>query len=799
MHRWVKSYDQVKSNEYVHECVVEMLTNAYGMNPNGIPVLRLTMTNPRHVPVARDLVGGGLLSKPSLGYCFHTFDAAIDFTIRFNSEKKTTGHGWFRVPAGKYTLRSSMQRPDLLNESVINPRQESFVNPSDSPLECSPYVSGLRRTSYCNIEADVPYEYIEALDHNHPPYDCHGNYKSLSFDIEVMTPLTSKIFPHASNPEDRVNSICAYVTTFGTTDGKSPVKFVEVFGLDTSSPMAPLDVEDIEQGKTYEFNEPSPHYNGFSTKHSADNAECMVILSFFDFVRRIRPDMITGWNIDRFDCLYLYERAKYLGISDKLNMGRIIQDKSRLRKLTFENNAFGKTEYDIITMPGVVDFDALPAAKKDVSLGLRRYDLDTVSRHLLKLGKFDMPYELITPTYLSGPDGRMEVHRYCGQDARRVWQNVDVSGWHYSYITQARATGVPLQYICFRGVQIRNLSKQLRVLFDLGFICPYIRDDINRVFRRTDKYSARTIKRKFGFTWDDRDETISKKRKSSRKKKSEGSGYSGATVIEPQKGWHPFMVGIFDFASLYPNLMREQNMCFTTIILDTVVRKRFQQGKDYRIASSGCAFVFPHVRRGVIPMILDELLNLRAQAKSMMKKCKYGSSEWAMYNGRQMGLKVTANSVYGALGTLLSQLANLDVAETVSTAGRTALNRTKLLVEEISRRRKEFGYERCYCPRLDANGNTVLDKFGRPVSQRELDENGNWKYKFKNGKRIWKIPCKLEVIYGGMVARIRSFVRLLTQSDRRYGQCVCGVHWNKKQRRSVPHWQEYRRHPQLLF
>jgi DNA polymerase delta subunit 1 len=531
-----------------------------------------------------------------------------------------------------------------------------------------------------------------------------------------------------------------------------------------------------------------------------DDAERALILNYARFVRSTRPDMITGWNIDRFDGNYLCLRARYLGIAEELNFSRMIGETSRIRNLTFQNNAAGKTEFKILTASGVVDFDAFNVAKKDVYLSVRKYDLNTVSWKLLKLRKYNMPYALISPTYYGGPGGRGKVHAYCAQDCRLVWKDIVAAGWHYSYITQARAAGVPLQYMCFRGVQIRILAKQLQVMHPLGMIVPYIRDDVNRAFFRG-KYSKNMSNRKHGFVWDDRDESVSKKRKSSKKNRTKG--YSGATVIDPVRGWHEDPVGILDFASLYPNEMREKNLCFSTVILDPDQRKRLRQGYDYRVTESGAAFVLEHVRKGIIPIILDELLTLRAAAKKTQRRYTKGKDvEWDVYEGRQMGLKLFANSVYGSLGTLQGTLANFDVAEAVTSSGRRDLLKTSDIIKAIFARRESFGYEREYV--RDADGKYVLDEKYRRIRKLVDDGKGGTTWPFvldEHGDKILKISCDaLVVIYGDTGDLFFPRDKCIpVRNFRPLRLCVCQARRRERQARRLSHRQKRRADLQCLL
>jgi len=755
-----------KSGEdpYVHsiEVVHKFLCNGYQTEKK--PFFKITLLSPSYIVTLRDLFEKNYFAIDKYGGCKHTLESNIPYIIRYMTQLKMIGNGWVRVAAGDYTLRSCLKEPQKMMGRSLLPmdlNEEKNLIKDDAKGE----VNGLERISYCNTELDLHFTRLEILDHHEKPWDKHAQYVNVSYDIEVIN--STKQFPDPYNPLDRIISVAPYVTvTGGVPEGENPIKFVGVFGLDTSASVDPLDKEDKEilqrkitkikgdlenllKGKEKEekiknmekelketqkklewhINNPEPvpviyTHCKENISDDPDVVERTLILTFARWMRSIRPDMVTGWNIDRFDGYYLYHRARYLGIEDKLNFGRIIGDRTRLRKMTFQNNAMGKTEYNILSMPGV-DMDAYTIAKKDVSMtDIRFYSLKNVAQKILKSSKKDMPYDKIAPTFKRDEKGRATVHEYCIQDARLVWKIMDQMGWHYSYIEQARAAGVPLQYLSFRGVQIRILAKQLQDIHQREYIVPYLRDDINRVFMRG-KYATKRTKMKHGVAWDDRSEQATTTRK--RKNAGDGQaqkrvkGYDGATVIDPKKGYHEDYVVIIDFNSLYPNEMRQHNISFDTVILDPIKRMEMRQGYDYWVAPNGAAFVLPHIHEGSLPRILNELLTLRSKAKNEMKKYAPGSPEWSVYNGRQMGLKVTANSVYGASGTLLGTLVNLDVAAAVTSSGRADLFRTVELVHNISKRRKEFGY----CK--DKEGNLLYDKEGNP---------------------LWKFPYPMEVIYG---------------------------------------------------
>ena len=83
---------------------------------------------------------------------------------------------------------------------------------------------------------------------------------------------------------------------------------------------------------------------------------------------------------------------------------------------------------------------------------------------------------------------------------------------------------------------------------------------------------------------------------------------------------------------------------------------------------------------GILPRQIRKLVERRRQVKGMMKKEK-NEIEYSRLNIRQLGLKLTANSMYGCLGFQASRFYAQPLAALMTAKGREILNNTKCFVE----------------------------------------------------------------------------------------------------------------------
>nr|WCZ58504.1 DNA polymerase alpha catalytic subunit [Andalucia godoyi] len=139
--------------------------------------------------------------------------------------------------------------------------------------------------------------------------------------------------------------------------------------------------------------------------------------------------------------------------------------------------------------------------------------------------------------------------------------------------------------------------------------------------------------------------------------------YAGGLVLEPKKGFYDKFVLLLDFNSLYPSIIREYNICFTTV-------KRPRRASDGSWLEKA---VLPDASApSVLPYVISRLVDQRREVKNLLKAEKDPLKQEQL-EIRQKALKLTANSMYGCLGFSHSRFNAQPLAELITSTGRETL------------------------------------------------------------------------------------------------------------------------------
>ncbi|KAF7703808.1 DNA polymerase alpha catalytic subunit [Cucumispora dikerogammari] len=159
--------------------------------------------------------------------------------------------------------------------------------------------------------------------------------------------------------------------------------------------------------------------------------------------------------------------------------------------------------------------------------------------------------------------------------------------------------------------------------------------------------------------------------------------YQGGLVLEPQKGYHENYCLLLDFNSLYPTIISEFNVCFTT-----VGRWKHEQDDD-DINENELNLISERSKscpRGILPLILDSLVSERVITKKLFQK-----TNESFLDIKQKALKLTANSIYGCLGFKQCRFYSCFMAKFITAKGRSILHHSVDNIPKIPNMRVIYG------------------------------------------------------------------------------------------------------------
>ncbi|EGC31947.1 hypothetical protein DICPUDRAFT_49884 [Dictyostelium purpureum] len=157
------------------------------------------------------------------------------------------------------------------------------------------------------------------------------------------------------------------------------------------------------------------------------------------------------------------------------------------------------------------------------------------------------------------------------------------------------------------------------------------------------------------------------------KKDSSNSGYSGGLVLDPKIDFYDRYVVLLDFNSLYPSIIQEFNVCFTTI-----PRERREDGKWVEAEPPSSS-----IKKGILPTVLKSLVGKRREIKKKMENEK-NETQKKQLDIQQQAVKLIANSMYGCLGFSNSRFFALPLAELVTRKGRENLQKGVSIVGKMN-------------------------------------------------------------------------------------------------------------------
>ncbi|KAI8366243.1 DNA polymerase family B-domain-containing protein [Blakeslea trispora] len=396
--------------------------------------------------------------------------------------------------------------------------------------------------------------------------------------------------------------------------------------------------------------------NGFNIQ--TERTETSLLNFLIARIHMCDPDVIVGHNFAGFDLDVLLHRMKALNIQHWHRLGRL--KRKNWPKLQSGAGGAGESTYqERLIMSGRLVCDTYLASKDLIRS--KSYRMTDLAQTQLKIHREDIEFGK-SAEYFNTADKLIHLLKHCSFDAflatalmfklqilPLTHQLTNLAGnlWART-LTGARAE--------------RNEFLLLHEFHKAKYICP------EKTFGNSPKAATAVIQ---AAEQGEDEEAVAMA--SSAKKKTGGRrkpAYAGGLVLEPKKGFYDKYVLLLDFNSLYPSIIQEYNVCFTT-----VNRNAFVEGTEENGQEKVPDLPEETLAQGILPRLIKTLVDRRRQVKSLMKG-NITEANYKQLDIRQQALKLTANSMYGCLGFTYSRFYAKPLAMLITHKGREILQST---------------------------------------------------------------------------------------------------------------------------
>uniref|UniRef100_A0A674EP08 DNA polymerase n=1 Tax=Salmo trutta TaxID=8032 RepID=A0A674EP08_SALTR len=376
------------------------------------------------------------------------------------------------------------------------------------------------------------------------------------------------------------------------------------------------------------------------------------LLGFFlAKMHKLDPDIVVGHDIFGFDLEVLLQRITVCKVPHWSKIGRL--KRSNMPKLGGRSGFAEKS-----ATCGRLVCDVEISAKELIRC--KSYHLTELAAQVLKTERATIPAENIKNLYSDSPH-LLYLLELTWTDAKLILQIMCELNVLPLALQITNIAGNVLSRTLMGGRSERNEYLLLHAFHDKNYIVP-------------DKPSFKKTQQELA---EGEEEGDSGKGKSRRKK----AAYAGGLVLDPKVGFYDKFVLLLDFNSLYPSIIQEFNICFTTVQREAhSTRKKTEEHDPDEIPEVPDA----DLEMGILPKEIRKLVERRKQVKQLMKAQDINPDLYLQYDIRQKALKLTANSMYGCLGFSFSRFYAKPLAALVTHKGREILMHTKDMVQKMN-------------------------------------------------------------------------------------------------------------------
>lgn len=407
--------------------------------------------------------------------------------------------------------------------------------------------------------------------------------------------------------------------------------------------------------------------------------EIELINKMTELVNKYDPEILTGYNIFGYDIPYMDTRLKRR-LKEWKPMGRLLNEPTSVSSFSWGSSAYGHNEINLLEMDGRISVDLYPIIKRDYKLPL--YNLGYVSNYFLGRTKHPVTAVEMFETFELYLDSKktpdMDLKDYMNSKLVWIMENPDIDTKEDVYkrlhLNQymKHIDEVPIM----NDDEIPNITLKQHAMFEMKKVVEYCVVDSDLVLDIFEKINGWIALIEMSnvvavtpveiFT---RGQQLRVLNQVYNETSPQGiildevqmpfMNYEGGFVFEPIPGIY-HNIPCLDFKSLYPTVMISNNIDHRTMVPPELMDK-IPDDKCHVIEWDGedeneemvhyrYKFVKKDVMEGILPKLLTKLISERDAVRKVQKTVDKTSVEWIVLERRQLALKVSANSMYGALG-----------------------------------------------------------------------------------------------------------------------------------------------------
>lgn len=459
-----------------------------------------------------------------------------------------------------------------------------------------------------------------------------------------------------------------------------------------------------------------------------ENEEAL-LRGFVDVLNEEKPNVVTGYNILGFDIPYLVKRyERYFMIDDFKLAGYNKSEPARDEKIKWSSAAFKNQEFQYIHWEGILLVDLLPIVKRDYKLD--NYKLQTVASKFLKAEKDPLtPKDIFHAYETMDPQKLSEVGKYCVKDSELVLHLNEYFHCWVSLSEMAKVCHVEMFTLYTKGQQIKIYSQVYKYCLHENIVVntngydtkvneqytgAYVFDPVPGYYENvvpldfSSLYPSIIIAYNICYSTIVFDPSVPDTQCNVLEWEDHVGCEHDPVVIETRKLTEQIdrikedlnaMRKERDAISVKTTtpslLLKGQRVCDAKKVvqkqidrrkldMDPLVKQRQELVKGKQEKRILCVkrryrFYKREVQAGVIPIIIQNLLSSRNTVKEDMKK-EVDPQQKVVLDKKQLAYKVSANSMYGAMGVRKGLLPLMPGAMCITYIGRKSIGKVSDLV-----------------------------------------------------------------------------------------------------------------------